>query len=306
VETLVDTGLTTMVPAVVGRDDRTRANARVEAARNVTNQFVGPPLAGALLARSAALAGGVAALAFGGAVVATGLVRGTFRPAPPPPPPPSDEPASGAAPAARGKVTAGLAFVWRDPLLRVLTIVTAGMNLLWAAWEALIVVHALDAGDGMGLSEGGYGVLLTVMALGGLAGSLGAEALTRLLGTRLVLALDLVGTVLLVAVPGLTTNVVVTGFAILVGGVGSAVWRVVVATLRQDLVDDDLLGRVYSASRTLSFGALPFGAALAGVAAEVVGVRATFLAAGVLASLLLVAGMAAITPALRAAERRRR
>ncbi len=49
-ETLVDTALTSTIPMVVEPEGRNRANARIEATINLTNQLAGPPLAG-LLAR---------------------------------------------------------------------------------------------------------------------------------------------------------------------------------------------------------------------------------------------------------------
>jgi MFS family permease len=78
-ETLFDTAATTILPALVPREELPRANARLSAALTVTNQFVGPPLGGALFAIAVALpflagAGGLAAAAL---LLLT--LRGTFR-----------------------------------------------------------------------------------------------------------------------------------------------------------------------------------------------------------------------------------
>lgn len=78
-ETLFDTAAATILPAIVPRVGLPRANARLSAALTVTNQFVGPPLGGALFAVAVALpflvgAGGLAAAA---AILLT--LRGTFR-----------------------------------------------------------------------------------------------------------------------------------------------------------------------------------------------------------------------------------
>lgn len=78
-ETLFDTAAATILPALVPRAGWPRANARLSAALTVSNQFVGPPLGGALFAVAVALpflvgAGGLAAAA---ALLLT--LRGTFR-----------------------------------------------------------------------------------------------------------------------------------------------------------------------------------------------------------------------------------
>lgn len=74
---------------------------------------------------------------------------------------------------------------------------------------------------------------------------------------------------------------------VVVAGAGSSVWRILVATVRQNLTPPDLLGRVYAASRVLSWGVIPAGAALAGLGAELWDVRTVFAAATGLALVTL-------------------
>jgi hypothetical protein len=62
-----------------------------------------------------------------------------------------------------------------------------------------------------------------------------------------------------------------------------------------------LLGRVYSASRVISWGVLPVGAALGGLLAEGWGVRAVFVVGGLASVGLLLAYAATIRPAALAA-----
>lgn len=276
-ETLVDTGLAAIVPAVVPRPQLVRANSRIEVAQHVTNAFMGPPLAGALAAVAVVLATGIGGLLYAGAVVALLLIHGTVRP-------PRE------APDVRGALrnaTAGIRFLWRLPLLRTLTLLTAAMNVFWAAWTAVIVLYALEPGP-LGLTKPQYGLLLTGLAVGAVAGSMLAEPLRRRVSLRLLLGVDLVGTMLLVGLPAVTANVWVVTCGVLIAGAGSGIWRVIVTSIRQVLVPDGLLGRVYSANRFLSWGVLPVGAALGGVVAEAFGVRSVFIAGGVLSAGLLV------------------
>ena len=61
----------------------------------------------------------------------------------------------------------------------------------------------------------------------------------------------------------------------------TVVFNVVMGSLRQALTPDRLLGRVISAFRLFSYGAVPLGSLLGGVLARSFGLRAPFLVAGV-------------------------
>ncbi|GAA0911032.1 MFS transporter [Virgisporangium aurantiacum] len=282
-ETLVDTALAALVPASVDRPENLdRANARLEVAQNVTNQFVGPPLAGLLAIVGLAAVTGVGALLFLATVPLLALMRGSYRVA---------------AVGARGGdgVTAGLRFLWRNRLLRNLTLLTAAMNVFWAAWTAVLVVYLVAPGPGH-LSTAAYGVLLTTMAAGGIVGAALVVPLRRRLGDHLLLAVDVLGTIVLIGTPAVTTNPFAIGAAMAVGGAGSAVWRVIVGVVRQTVTPADLLGRVYSASRVISWGVLPVGAALGGLIAELWTVRTVFVVGGLASVGLLLAYAVTVRP----------
>ncbi len=288
-ETLVDTALTSIVPSVVSQDRLTWANARLTAAQTVTNTFIGPPLAGYLAGLGFAVATGSSALMYLMAGLALLLMRGSFHVP------------TQVNPQTRGQfwahVTEGLRFLWKDRLIRDLTLFTASMNLFWSGWGVLIVLYAVRPGP-MGLSEFEYGIFLTVMAIGGLLGSAVCERLQKSLGTRNALALDFVGTILLVGIPALTTNPLAVGVAAFFAGMGATIWVVLVASIRQRLVPGELLGRVYSASRFISWGIGPVGALLAGFVAELWSIRTMFAIGGIASIGLLLLFLVLISPRL--------
>ncbi|MGW4471331.1 MFS transporter [Nonomuraea sp. NPDC004354] len=273
-ETLADTALTSTVPMVVEPAGRSRANARIEATVNVTNQLAGPPLAGLLAALTLALATGASAALY--VLAAVGLAAMTLRRAP----------ADGRTGGGAGQVVAGFRSLWRQPVVRTLTLFTAAMNVVWAAATALLVVYAVSPGP-LGLTAVQYGLLMTAMAVGGLLASMLVEPLRRRYGVTTLLVADAVGTVLLVAPVALGADAWLVAAGVVVAGAGSSVWRILVATVRQNLTPPDLLGRVYAASRVLSWGVIPAGAALAGLGAELWDVRTVFAAATGLALVTL-------------------
>jgi MFS family permease len=192
-------------------------------------------------------------------------------------------------------VTEGLRLLWKDGLIRNLTLFTASMNLFWSGWGALIVLYAVRPGP-MGMSEFEYGIFLTAMAIGGLLGSVVCERLEKSIGTRNALALDFIGTILLVGVPALSTNPFAVGGAAFFAGMGATIWVILVASIRQRLVPGELLGRVYSASRFVSWGVGPIGALLAGFVAELWGIRTMFGIGGVVNIGLLFLFLSLVSP----------
>jgi predicted MFS family arabinose efflux permease len=73
--------------------------------------------------------------------------------------------------------------------------------------------------------------------------------------------------------------VAVAMFTIL--GVGNGLWISLTTTIRQRLTPERMLGRGNAVFRTVSWGVVPFGAALGGVIARFAGLRAPFIVAAV-------------------------
>jgi MFS family permease len=276
-EVLADTGLVALVPSTVERDRLDWANGRITAGQTVTNMFLGPPLAGGLLTIGSAVVTGVATGVY---AVAAGVLATLGAPRPSP----ADAHVEDLKPD-RG-VTAGFRFLWSNHTIRKLTLLTAGLNVWWATWYGLFAIQAVAPGP-LGLAPPAYGALLVALAIGGIGGSLVAAPLSRRLGMKATLALDFVGTAILVGVPAVTTNPWLVAVGNVVAGAGSAMWIVLVGSIRQRLTPDALLGRLYSASRLIAVGVLPIGAALGGIAAEVVGIETVF-GVGALVSLVLL------------------
>lgn len=282
-ETLVDTALTSTIPLVVEPVGRSRANARIEATINVANQLAGPPLAGLLAGATLALATGASAALY--LVAVAGVLMMTLRR------PRPDAPAEGSAVPTgrrRGELVAGFRFLWRQPVVRILTLFTAAMNVVWAVATALLVVYVVEPGP-LGLTAAQYGLLLTAMAVGGLIASVLVEPLRRWVGTTRLMIADAVGTVLFVAPVAFDAGIWAVAGGAVVAGAGSSIWRILAGTIRQNLSPPELLGRIYSASRMISWGVIPASAALAGVIAEVWGLRTAFVAATVLGVAVLAA-----------------
>ena len=268
-ETLFDTSAQSLLPALVPRDELTRANSRLFAVELVANTFVGPPLGGLLAAAGLGLALGLPAAAYlvGAGVLA--LIVGSFR-------------AVGAGPAGstrfRDDIAEGARFVWRHPVLRPLAIMLGMGNMAFTAFFSVFVLYAVAPGP-MRLSEAGFGILSATLGVGSLLGTWLAVPAERRLGRVRTLAVSVVVSAASLVVPILTASPVLVGVSLAVSGVSVVLWNVVTVSLRQRITPDRLLGRMNASYRLVGWGTMPLGALLGGVLAEALGLRGAFLAA---------------------------
>ncbi|MEV7006262.1 MFS transporter [Streptosporangium sp. NPDC051022] len=324
-EVVANSAVGALIPAAVPRGRLGRVNAWIAGAETVANEFAGPAVGGLLVGVGAALALGSSAGAFALGAVLLALLAGRFRAHP------AGEtaegaaegtarkaagetasfrgtvPSGGAAPrrergGTRAELVEGLAFLWRRRLLRTMSLTIAVLVACWSAWLALLPSYAVRT---LHLGPAGYGLLLGSIGVGGLLGAVLVGAANRLLGIRWALFADLVGTILMMAVPAALPEAWAVGVAAFAGGMGGTLWTVNSRTLAQLIVPDRLLGRYGAASRLLSWGTLPVGAGVAGLFAEVAGLRTAFAIFAVLAALPVVPFLVTVTEGELAAAQRK-
>ncbi|MFZ4299733.1 MFS transporter [Streptomyces cinereoruber] len=264
-DVLASTSASALVPAAVPAERREGANAWMVGAETVGQEFAGPFVGGLLLAAGTGLALGATSVAYALSALSLALLVGRFRaPAPAP---------DAVAVPVNARIAEGMRFLWRDRVLRTLSLIVAVLAAVWGAWLALMPLYARQD---MALGPREYGIVLSALGVGGLAGAMVVTRVNRLLGARWAMFADLVGTALMVALPALTTDIRAVAAGAFLGGMGGTLWTVNARTLTQRVVPDEMLGRYGAAARLFSFGAMPLGAALVGLLAEWGGARFAF------------------------------
>jgi len=158
------------------------------------------------------------------------------------------------------------------------------------AFGAAFAVFVLYCRDRLGLSEVGYGFLLTAFAVGGLAGTTVATRLTRAVGSTWLLRAGLVIEIVTHISLALATSPGVAAAVLIVFSVHAMVWGITVTSVRQRAVPEELRGRVGSVFSLLDLGGAALGALLGGLVAALWGVTAPFwAAAAVMAAVVLSA-----------------
>ena len=247
-EVLRDNAAQTILPALVAAGDLERANGQMWSAEQVMNQFVGPPLAGALIALGVALPFGLDATTF---AIAAALVCMLV-------PPPQKLPPRRAF---LSELKEGFVWLRGHPLILQLAVILGVTN---AAFTAAMVMLALYAQELLGLGAFGYGMLLTAGAAGGvLAGLAGPAIATRFGALPTVLASLGVFAVAYLAL-GLRPTVPVAAAGLFCDAFAGVLWNIVTVSYRQRVVPGDILGRVNSIYRFFGWGMMPIGAVVGG------------------------------------------
>jgi MFS family permease len=260
-ETFADSASSTLLPSLVRRQDLGIANARMQGAFLLTNQLVAPPIGAALFATGMALPFAANAAAFALGAVLISRIAGSMR---------SDRVSSSGV---WTDMAEGVRWLLAHAPMRTLTLTILAFNVTFGAAWGVLVIYATER---LGMSEIGFGLLTTAIALGGIAGAASYGRLERRFGMAALMRAGLLietGTHLSLA---LTTVPAVALATLVVFGAHAFVWGTTASVIRQRAVPNALLGRVTGVYRVAMVGGLVAGAPLGGVLARSFGITAPF------------------------------
>ncbi|WP_234328269.1 MFS transporter [Streptomyces sp. NRRL S-37] len=282
----VDVAAQSQLPRLVPVDHLPRANASLQSTQMFLAQLVGPALGGYVIALGSGGGLAVVVALYVVTVWSLGLLPEAVLKAAShqepvrPSPAASEDRKRSSFRSLVGELGEGLRyFRGRRDLARLAT-AAAVNNLSYSMCLTMMPLWAVTPGR-LGLSETGYGLLLTCLAAGSiLAGPVTGRVL-RAVGDGPVMRIGapLLGVCFLaLAVP----SVPVVALGLFAYGLVSMVWNVAVVSYRQATIPLPLFGRVNAAYRWLTWGVIPFGAMIGGALASTAGIAWVFLVAGAL------------------------
>jgi MFS family permease len=260
-EVFVDTTSATLLPMVVPRADLGIGNARMMTAGITMNQLVGPSVGAALFALGTAWPFVVETVCvLLGALLISRMVV--------PPLPAAEGPRH-----VRRDIAEGFRWTWGNPAVRTLTLAIVTFNVTYGAAWSVLVLYATKT---LGLGPIGFGLLTTVGALGGIAGTAGYDWLERHASLAAIMRVGLVVETLTHLGLALTTTPWVAMTIMFVFGVHAFVWGTTSRTVRMRAVPTQLQGRVGSLYSIGVFGGIVAGQALGGIIARIWGITGPF------------------------------
>jgi MFS family permease len=255
-----DTASGTLLPMVVAEEDLGIGNARLMTGFLTTGQLVGPAVGAALFAAGMAwpfLTQSIC-VALGALLVAQMRLPAMRR---------REDSRIGL------DVVEGFRWTWGNAAVRTLTLAIVTFNVTFgAAWSVLV----LYATERLRMGAVGFGLLITVSAVGGLLGTALYGWITRRVSLGNVMRVGLIIETLTHLALALTSSPLIASAILFVFGAHAFIWGTTSVTIRQRAVPSELQGRVGSVYVIAVYGGLVAGSALGGVLATRYGVTAPF------------------------------
>ena len=260
-EVFADNASGTLLPMLVARRDLAVGNARLQTGYITVNQLAGPPLGAALFAVGMAwpFVSQAVLIALGALLIS--------RIALPPQPPPAPERH------VRRDIAEGFRWVLHHPGVRTLILTIFTFNITYGAAWSVMVLYATER---LELGPVGFGLLTTIMAVGGLGGTAVYGWITRRISLANVMRIGLILETFTHLALAFTTVAVVAMVIFFLFGAHAFIWATTSTTIRQRAVPTSLQGRVGSVYSIGVYAGLVGGAAVGGAIAQRWGVTAPF------------------------------
>ncbi len=259
-ESIADNANSALVATSVPKNGLGVANARLTGTQTVANDLAGPPIGAFLIGLglmapfvATAVLMATAAIIVSRMVAPRRPVRERRRLLP--------------------EIADGARWLWGHPPVRALALTIFFFNVTYGA---AFSVYVLLAKERLGLTDFGFGLLLTAPAIGGLVASAAYPALERRFSLANLMRGGFAIETLTHLVLATTTLPTLAGIAMTVFGAHTLVWNTTSTTVRQRAVPSSLLGRVTSVHMVANRAGLVVGAVIGGLLASKLGITAPF------------------------------
>jgi MFS family permease len=249
------------LPRVVTKEQLAHATAQNQVAEGMAS-LLGPALSGALYGLSRLLPFLADASSYAVSAVSLLLIHTPFQ----------GERAMGRR-HLLAEVVEGLTWLWRQPLLFFMALLSAGMRFLASGSSLVLIVLAQQ----QGASAPVIGLILGIAGIGSIVGSLLAPIVQRHTSFGQAIMLVIWTYALCWPLYAIARNALVLGSITAILFSIEPIYSVVNLSYRLAVVPDLLQGRVNSVVRLISYSVIPAGLALAGILLQRVGAVSTVL-----------------------------
>ncbi|MFF4391597.1 MFS transporter [Streptomyces sp. NPDC001552] len=257
--TLFQVANTAALPNVVGPRQLSAALGYSQSAASAVGIF-GASLAGALYAVGRTVPFAVNAVSFAVSAASLRLMRARFQ---------VDRQDVRTTSRLSTEIREGLGWLWRQPVIRFLTLVSAADKVRYGAGYLLIITLARQ----VGASPLWIGVIFSGAAVGAMAGALVSDRATRRFPLGRIAVVMLWLEALMFPLYALAPNPLVLAAVAAAESLVAPIYAVAMTTHQLAITPDELRGRATSAVSTLTTGALSIGTLAGGALITTLGAR---------------------------------
>ncbi len=261
------------LPQVVPKEQLPTANAQNQATDGIT-ALVGPSLGGALYTLGQLLPFLTDAISYVVSVLSLLFIKASFQ-----------KKRIAAQRELWVEIREGLTWLWHQPLIRFIAILTGGYNFIFSGFTLIVIVLAQH----QHASSFAIGLILAVGGVGGILGAIVATSIQKRFSFGQVIIGSTWFSAFILPLFVVAPSTIVLGILTAAIFITGPIYNVVQMSYRMALIPDELQGRVNSVFRLVAFGGQPLGLALTGVLIQTIGVVATALACAVVMAVFAVA-----------------
>jgi len=176
----------------------------------------------------------------------------------------------------------GVKYLYANKLLRGIVLTTASIGFCYSISISTIILFITQE---LALKPAFFGIALSIQALGAILGGLLAPALSKRFGRSQVMAVCIFLSSLFVLLEGFAPNIYIFITLATLGAFTISNWNILLMSMYQNLIPQDLFGRIHGARRTIVWGLMPFGSLMGGFLANA-GLRTPLIVGGLVATII--------------------
>ena len=142
----------------------------------------------------------------------------------------------------------------------------------------------------LGLAPRYFGVILAIQGVGALLGAIVAPRASQRFGRSIMMTLGIVLSSVVLLLQGFAPNIFVFVALATFGGFTIAQWNILLMATYQNVIPNELYGRIHGTRRTLVWGMMPIGSVIGGVLAQY-GLRIPMYVGGAIATIVALASI---------------
>lgn len=278
-EVIFDMSAQAFLPEIVPGPLLEKSNGMLSAAESVANSFVGLPIGAWAFVIAVGFPFGVNAAALAIAALLVARIRIPVQTI--------DVRSSVSEWSFAQELKQGIRWLISHPLIRTLAIMLGVVNMTSMFGGSILVKYSADI---LGVTGRGYGLLLSVFAVGSIIGGLIGSRIASIFGTGYAI----IFTFVIFSSYGLVfvffPYIWAIALAMIVSSIAGTTWNIVTVSLRQRIIPIELFGRVNSVYRFVGTGSIALGAIIGGQVAYHYGLKAPFLASAIVSFIALLWG----------------
>ncbi|MGO4532611.1 MFS transporter [Paenibacillus sp. 2TAF8] len=276
-----DSTVQTIIPQIVEEKKLEKANGQFTAGQLITSDILGVALGGFIITMHIVYPFAIDTVtALISLLLIMGL-RGSFKPATESKESQAPDASAGAAKQTtqeeseqntrpmknwKREMWSGIQYVFQDRFLRGLAILSVTITLMFSM---ILVTQIFFVREVLQLEAYAFGILISIATIGSILGSQAVAYMRKRWSSKKLILLSILSMGLLYGGVGLTSNAYVVGGLYFCAAFFIVVYNVVRSSILQRSVPNELLGRVGSVFRFLSFGISAIGTLLGGLLVRV-------------------------------------